>query len=52
MFKWRGAEAPEPREDIVAAYQTLVDRLLEAGWMVEGDKRTWFEESFTRRGGA
>jgi hypothetical protein len=48
-FKWRGAEAPERRPDIVAAHDALVAELVADGWEVTGQPRTWFAQSFSRR---
>jgi hypothetical protein len=48
-FKWRGAEAPERRPDIVAAHEALVAELVAHGWEVTGEPRTWFAQSFSRR---
>jgi hypothetical protein len=49
LFKWRGNETPDRREDIVAAHQALVDHLIKNRWKPTGVHHDWFEQSFSRK---
>lgn len=47
-FRWRRAAAPPDEGAARAAYQELVGRLEDAGWMHHADGTEWFATTFTR----
>jgi hypothetical protein len=53
MFRWRGHDPPPPDDRIVAAHETLVDKLLAAGWerVGVGEHTPWYTQRFRRRVG-
>ena len=48
-FRWRRNDDPPLTDDIVAAHDTLVAKLLAAGWMEFEIGDAWYRRRFRRR---